>query len=111
MPKEAVSEEAVLSPGGRLLAGQMPLRSKSGVYDEEKSRYLEYCRSHYKLGNDTGHDHAPPIELFEDDYHLSLRERLGVPVRALPSWNHFWREGEPARCSWRVDYLLEKENS
>jgi SAM-dependent methyltransferase len=98
-----------LAPGGKLLAGQMPLSSRSAVYDQEKARYLEYCRERFRLGPDLAKDHAPPIVLFEDDFDRVLARELHVPVKIFGSFNHFWREDEPTQCSWRVDYLLTKE--
>lgn len=98
----------VLTPGGRLLAGQMPLAGKRARYDEEKQRYLAACRARFQLGADLARDHAPPIVLFADDYDRRLASELGVTVTVTNSFNHFWREGEPAHCDWRVDYLLAK---
>jgi len=98
----------VLMPGGKLLAGQMPLASQSQTYDREKRRYLDYCRSRFQLGEDLAADHAPPIVLFEDDYDQILERELKAPVKSFNSFNHFWRKGEPAQCPWRVDYLIEK---
>lgn len=99
----------LLTPGGRLLAGQMPLSSRREIYDREKRRYLEYCREKFKLGADLAGDHAPPIALFDDDYDKTLeRELRGTAVTAHQSFNHFYRPGEPTLCSWRVDYLLHK---
>ena len=97
-----------LTPAGKILAGQMPLASRSRTYDREKQRYLDYCRSRFQLGEDLAHDHAPPIVLFEDDYDRVLARELQAPVQRFNSFNHFWRRGEPSQCSWRVDYLLEK---
>jgi SAM-dependent methyltransferase len=98
----------VLKPGGKLLAGQMPLASRSADYDREKARHLAYWRERGELGEDTSRDHAPPVVLFADDFGQRLARALPAPVAALPSFNHFWREGEPVQCTWRVDYLITR---
>jgi len=98
----------VLKPGGICLAGQMPLKSQSRVYDREKERYLDWCRTNFSLGRDLGDEQQMPVALFPDDFGHYLEKKLKVPVQTLPSFNHFWREREPVQCVWRVDYLLRK---
>jgi len=99
----------VLKPGGICLAGQFPLKSGTQIYLQEKKRYLEWCKSKFKLGNDFREEQPHPQVLFEDDFGEYLRNALGVQVRTEPSFNHFWRQGEPAQCrGWRVDYILNK---
>jgi len=101
----------VLKPGGRVLAGQMPLASQSHVYDREKKRYLEYCASRFDLGPDLSRDHGPPVVLFEDSYAKILENELGVRLEVHQSFNHFWRKGETIHCPWRVDYILFKNRT
>ncbi len=98
----------VTGPGGMVLAGQMPLASGREKYDREKARYLSYCREAFGAGRDSSRDHSPPIVLFPDDYYIKLEEKLDAPVKVVDSFNHFWREGEPTACSWRVDYIIGK---
>jgi len=98
----------VLKPGGVCLAGQFPLKSRSALYDRAKKRYQQWCQSRFKLGNDLRGQEPPPQVLFNDDFGEYLSGAVGVRVKTEQSFNHFWREGEPAQCSWRVDYLLRK---
>ncbi|MFN7972957.1 MAG: methyltransferase domain-containing protein [Acidobacteriota bacterium] len=105
-----IAGEAIraLRPGGICLVSQMPLRRQSARYDEEKARYLAWWEKRSTLGADRLGDERHPQVLHDEDFGARLGERAGCRVETVPAFNHFWRDGEPIDCSWRVDYVIHR---
>jgi hypothetical protein len=99
----------VLRPGGKALIGQLPDREKSFLYDAEKKRYLEYCQTHYQAGNSNRDLWYIPVQVFDRIFFEQILIRLGCVVNIIPSFNPFYRAGEPERINWRFDIVVEKK--
>lgn len=107
--EEAVTQLVrVLKPGGKALIGQLPDQEKSSVYDKEKERYLEYCRQHFNIGENNRDIHHIPVQLFDRIFFQQILSRLGCKASIVPSFNPFYRSGEPERINWRFDIVVEK---
>jgi len=98
----------VLKPGGRILLGQIPDEDQSGLYDEEKERYVAYCRQSFGELTDYRDCCHIPVVLFHRDRVTQLFEQAGCCVRLVPSFNPFYRAGEPKQVLWRFDVIAEK---
>ena len=98
----------VLKKGGRLLIGQLPDAGLSAMYDQSKASYMEYCRTEYSLGEDLRDINRMPQKLFDVPRLLAFLDRQGIAYTKLPSFNPFYRPGEPVTVEWRFDLLLER---
>ena len=99
----------ILKMGGRALIGQIPNERGSKDYDRAKEDYLAYCARVFKLGKDTSRLNAPPIELFDRKELSAFLRAKKIQHEIAPSFNPFWRRGEPLRVSWRFDLILKKK--
>jgi|GEM_PF-1691629 len=100
----------VLKPGGLLLIGQLPDRAGSQAYDTAKAAYLEFCRQTYDLGKDLREVGRMPQKLFDVPGLLAFLDREAIVYQKMPSFNPFYRPGEPVTVDWRFDLLLKKDN-
>ena len=98
----------VLRPGGRAFIGQLPDRSQSRVYDAEKERYTAYCERRFKIKANNSAVHAIPIQLFDKAFFMELLSKSECSYQFSPSFNPFYREGEPSVIDWRFDIVIEK---
>jgi len=107
--RRAISEMVrVLESGGRILAGQIPDAEQSGLYDKEKERYAAFCRRSSGELRDCRDCCHIPVFLFHRDMITDLFEQTGCVVHLLPSFNPFYRAGEPKRIPWRFDVIAQK---
>ena len=97
-----------LKPGGRLLIGQLPDAAMSGLYDQAKTSYMEYCREEYSLGDDLRDINRMPQKLFNVPALLAFLAREGISYEKFPSFNPFYRPGEPVTVDWRFDLVLQR---
>lgn len=98
----------LLKPGGKLLIGQLPDKALSADYDRAKAGYLDYCRSTYALGEDFRDINRMPQKLFDVPRLVAFLNGQKIVFNKLPSFNPFFRPGEPLTVEWRFDLLLEK---
>ena len=99
----------VLKSGGKLLIGQLPDRAGSAAYDASKAAYLEFCCQTYKAGPDYRNVGRMPQKLFNVPGLLAFLDEQGIVYQKLPSFNPFYRPGEPVTVEWRFDLLLQKK--
>ncbi|MBF0122288.1 MAG: class I SAM-dependent methyltransferase [Candidatus Omnitrophica bacterium] len=99
----------VLKPGGRLLVGQMPDRAGSKDYDSAKVEYFDYCRSHYQLGDCLRDQNRIPQKLFDVLRLRAFLDSQKIRYEICPSFNPFYRPGEPETVTWRFDLVLYKD--
>lgn len=99
----------LLRPGGRALIGQLPDKEKSEVYDQEKERYIRYCREEFALTEDLREVCRVPLKLFDRRRLEELLGKLNISYQFRDAFNPFYRAGEPERISWRFDLIIEKK--
>ncbi len=98
----------VLKRGGRALVGQLPDDTMSAQYEKAKKEYFTYCQERYQLGRSVREKFKPPLRLFNKDKILKFLKAEGIKVQVLPSFNPFYRDGQPLSVDWRFDLLLKK---
>lgn len=99
----------VLKPGGRILVGQLPDRAGSRDYDQAKASYFEYCRDHFQLGDSLRDKSRVAQKLFDLSRIQGFLQTHGIRHEVSPSFNPFYRDGEPRTVSWRFDLVLHKD--
>jgi len=94
--------------GGRLLVGQLPDKNKSGLYDQAKADYLEYCEKEFKLGESHRDVCRAPQKLFDVPKLKSFLEKEKIDYEFRRSFNPFFRSGAEPTVEWRFDLVLKK---
>ena len=97
----------ILKQGGRAVIGQLPDRRGSKDYDKAKEDYLNYCQKKFDIKKEI-RPYRPPIKLFDKASLMEWLRKKNIPVRAVDSFNPFYRPGGPKTVSWRFDLVLEK---
>ncbi len=109
--EQAISEIIrVLKPGGRAVIGQIPDKTQSSMYDQEKARYVDYCQKVFSVRGNNRDTCVIPIQLFEKEFFQNILGRSGCRFDVIPAFNPFYRPGEPQTIDWRFDVVIERRS-
>ena len=98
----------ILKSGGRALIGQLPDHLGSVQYESAKADHLRYCQENYRLGKNNRDTFLTPLRLFAKNKLSQFLTSQKISHRFLPSFNPFYRAGQPEVVGWRFDLLLKK---
>jgi SAM-dependent methyltransferase len=99
----------VLKKGGRALIGQLPDRNGSSHYDQDKLDYVKYCENKFPLGQNYSDVYKIPIKLYDRQALILFLKKQRFSFQVRPSFNPFYRPGQPKTVDWRFDLILEKK--
>ncbi len=98
----------VLKPGGIALVGQLPDASGSSDYNAAKAAYMDYCQHTFPVGASYRDVERMPQKLFDMPRLEAFLQARGIAYHMEPSFNPFYRPGEPSTVWWRKDLVIEK---
>lgn len=100
----------ILAPGGVALIGQMPDKAGAQLYDRSKKDYMDYCSAQKSLGRRNDDDSRAPLRTFDRENLVRFLKEKEISCQVRPSFNPFYRKGEPTTVKWRFDLLLCKDS-
>ena len=98
-----------LKKDGRILIGQLPDQRCSGDYDQAKKEYLQYCEEIFTIGKSNRDICRAPQKLFDKEMLTDFFKQEKILFEFRPSFNPFFRKGQPETVDWRFDIILTKK--